>query len=168
MPEAQKAEDGAHLRLPGEVAQLEKHIEYFTSAGDTRRAADYTAELKHTKAGLVHASKAKELVDQLGLTHEVTPKTITYNDALRFVAKTLHEVELGVTTSTFARAHGHLKAVKGTRVDAEGNQLAPDELHIDPELLAAPRDVVAEVVTHLGLTDPAHVAAVAALFGKAV
>ncbi len=167
MPEAQKAEHGAHLRLPGEIAKLEKHIEHFKSVGDEREAAVYTERLKHTKDGLVHALKAKELVDQLGLSHDVTPTTITYNDALHFVAKALHETQHGVTKSLYARAHGHLKHVKGTRLDDKGNVADADEHHVDHGLLNAARDAAAEVITHLGLTDPAHVSAVNSFFGKA-
>lgn len=167
MPEVQKAEHGAHLRLPNEVALLEKHVEYFKSCGDENKASAFAEELKHTKDGLAHALKAKDLIDQLGLSHEITKTSITYNDALRFVAKTLHETQHGVTKSTFARAHERLKDVKGTRLDAKGNVVDSNEPHVDPQMLAAPRDAASEVIEHLGLTDPAHVAAVKSFFGKA-
>jgi len=167
MPEAQKAEHGAHLRLPEEAARLEKHIEHFKSSGDELEAAAYAERLKHTRARHVHAVKAAAFVDALGLKHEIAPNAITYNDALNFVAKTLHEEEHGVKTSTVARAHGHLKNIKGTRCDADGKVIDPNQDHVDPELLAAPRDAAAEVIAHLGLTDENHVAAAKALFQKA-
>lgn len=142
-----------HLRLPGEIELLKKHIKYFRDLGDNVEADKYEEKLKHSQDGLVHASRAATLVDQLELSHEITPTTITYNDALRFVAKTLHETQHGTKTSNYTRAN---------------HSSVNDGAHIDLEKHNAPRDEATEVIEHLGLTEPAHIAAVNTFFGKAV
>lgn len=151
MSTTQDPEQAAHKRHARELELLKGHIEYFTKAGDLVEAARFQALHKHTADRLAHAEKAAPLVDALGLSHEVTRDAITYNDALNFVAKTLHEMQHGVTRSPYARAHYHVK-------DANGGA------HADDALLNAPRDHAAEVVEHLGLTAPEHIAAVNTFF----
>lgn len=133
---------------------LAKHVDYFASVGDSRRSAEYAAELRHTVARIAHDEEAEAFVSILGLTNEVTKSTVTRVDAANFVAKVLHEVEQGVKASHYQRAHRN--------VDPELN----DGDHVDLELMAAPWDPAADVVEHLGLTDPKHVSAARALFGK--
>jgi|HubBroStandDraft_5_1064220.scaffolds.fasta_scaffold48263_3 hypothetical protein len=136
-----------------QVALLEKHVAYFESVGDRKRSAEYAAEMRNTEARLVHDLRATEFVDMLGLTNEITPTTVTRNDAVNFVAKVLHEVEQGVNASHYVRAHYRLPL---DRLD----------VHVDEKRMKQPWDPAADVVEHLGLTDPKHVAAATALFAK--
>lgn len=87
--------DAPHVHHAKQIDLLKKHIEHFESAGDPVRAAQYASELKHTADRLEHAKRAAAVVDGFGLSHEITPATIAYNDAVNFVAKTLHEVAQG-------------------------------------------------------------------------
>jgi antirestriction protein ArdC len=146
---SQNPDHAAHVRLPREIERLQKHIVHFEEAGDELEANDYKARLKHTQDRHAHVSAAKALVDQFGLSHDIHPDAITYNDALNFVAKTMHETQHGVTKSTYVRAN---------------HSSANDGKHISLDKQNAPRDPAAEVVEHLGLTDPQHIAAVQAFF----
>lgn len=154
MSNKQDPEHCAHKRHPLELDRLKQHIEHFTKVGDPAEAARFSALHKNTEDRAGHATKAADLVDKLGLSHDVTPHSVTYNDAVNYVAKVLHEMQHGVTKSHYARAHYHVK-------DANGGA------HCDEKLLNTPRDACAEVIEHLGLTDAAHVAAVKEFFGKA-
>lgn len=149
---AQSPAHGAHLRLPEDIQQLEKHIAHFRACGDENEANAYAERLKHAKVRLSVAARAAALVDQFGLKHDIAPGEITYNDAVNFVAKTMHECVHGVASSNYTRAN---------------HSDANDGAHIDPAQHGVRRDPAVEVVEHLGLVDPAHIAAVNALFGKA-
>jgi len=133
---------------------LAKHVDYFTSAGDSVRADSYAAELKHTNDRAQLAVKAEELVSKLGLTDEVTATTVTFTDAVNFVAKVLHEVAHKVKNSHYRRAHSRLpwRTVPIAQSERMGAEFDP----------------AADVVEHLGLTDEAHVALVKDLFAAKV
>lgn len=189
----QDPEHAAHRRLPGEIERVAKHLEHFKAHGSAIDIAEWTQRLKHTQDRHPHALKAADLVDKLGLSHEVKPGQITYNDALNFVAKTLHEIQHGVATSNYSRAHAemvrswtgkratndagehvglvtHVQKTENGKLAFEADGVTPvmvESTHVDLARHAAPRDPAAEVVEHLGLTDPAHVALVTSFFGKA-
>lgn len=148
---AQNPAHGSHLRLPEELERLNRHVEHFAAAGDEVEAEVYRARAKHTADRATHARSAAALCDGLGLSHDITPDSITYNDAVNFVAKVKHELQHGVVTSQYQRA-GHSGVNDGT--------------HVDEALVKAKRDPAAEVIEHLGLTEPEHVSAVQAFFGK--
>ncbi len=181
MPEAQKrahkgpVQDpahGAHLRHPVEADRHAKAAEFHKANGDEAEHARSKNLEKWTRERQVHNLKALPFIDSLGLSHDVTPSTVTYNDALNYVAKVLHERQHASegnpesAKSEFARAHQHLRHVKGTRTDEGGNVVDPNEPHVDPALLDAPRDHAAEVIAHLGLTDAAQIVAAKALFAS--
>lgn len=142
---------GAHLRLPEEVTRLEKAVDFFKSQNDEKMLSQIMPQLDGAKDRLKHAVKAAAFVDKLGLSHEVSVGSYTYNDAVNVVAKTLHEHEHGVK-SLYHRAH---KRVEGVNDDA----------HCCPIKLAESRDPVAELVAHLGLKDE-HIEAAKSLFGE--
>lgn len=159
------ATDAPALELTGDPPQvahvkqidlLNKHIAHFQSVGDTLRADEYAAELKNTQHRQAFDMVAAKLVDTLGLTNKVTPDTITYNDAVNYIAKVLHEVAQGVKTSSYQRSH---RNVVGVNKDKEGK-----DLHVDPVKIGSKWDPAEEVIAHLGLTDDKQKAAVQALF----
>src|SRR5580700_9812148 len=152
-----------------QVALLTKHVEYFRAAGDKVRAADFARQLKGNADRIPYDEAAAALVAQFGFTSEVKPVGITANDAISYVAKVLHEVANGETRSHYQRAHRSVtqadaallaRNAKALAADPKAPQEAP---HIDAAKMASPFDPAADVVEHLGLTDPAHVAAVRAL-----
>jgi hypothetical protein len=158
---AQDPAHGAHLRLPTEADLLAKHAAYFDGLGDKVEAANYLQREKHTRARHVHALKAAAFVETLGLGHEVKTEGYTFNDAVNFVAKAMHEHEQhesGTHTIAPLYVRGHA-AVKDVN----------EATHVDLEKFNAPRDSAGEVIDALGLTDPAQIEAAKALFvGKAV
>lgn len=135
-----------------QAALLEKHVDHASSIGDTDRAETFAGELQHTRDRLAHATKASAFVDTLGLGDEVNAHSITRADATNYVAKVLHEVANGGHESHFTRAHAHLEH--------------DEHAVFDRGRLKAPFDPAADVIEHLGLEDPAHVAAAKALFAK--
>jgi uncharacterized protein YoaH (UPF0181 family) len=152
---------GAHLRLPGEAEKLLRHATYFDSVGDVVEAAAYRLRHKHTVERHGHAVKAAAFVETLGLSHEVKSEGYTFNDAVNFVAKVLHEHDqhenrLAEIKPLYARAHGN--------IDPATN----DGAHVDLEKMNAPRDSAAEVIEALGLEGPAADAARALFAGKVV
>jgi hypothetical protein len=154
----QHPDHGAHKRLPTEVERLDKAVKYFQSQGDEKMLSQIVPQLDGAKERLAHAAKAAEFVALLDLSHEVNGHSYTVNDAINVVAKVLHEHEhhesgKAEVKSLYARAHGHLRGIN-------------DGEHCDEEKLSAPRDSHAELVEHLGLTDPAHIDAAKALFKK--
>lgn len=153
MSKTQDPNNGAHLRLPDEVARLEKAVAFFTEQKDEKMLSQIVPQLAGAKDRLVHAAKAVPFVEKLGLSHEVTTGTYTFNDAVGLVAKALHEHEHGVP-SLYTRAHKHLLGVNG-------------DAHCCPVKVKEPRDPVAELVDHLGLSDEKHIEAAKSLFGKA-
>lgn len=174
MPELQKkkpSQDPAnapHLRHPREAERLKRHIEHFRSAGDEEEAKKYEALLAHTTDRSTHASTAVSFVSSLGLSHDITPETITHNDALAFVSKQLHEQQHakagtrgneadGPHRSIYARAHLSVVGVNATKEN--------ESPHADKALMAAPRDFAAETIEHLALTNESQIAACKALFG---
>jgi uncharacterized protein (UPF0261 family) len=94
----QDPENCAHKRHARELEKLRGHVAYFDKSGDEVEAAKYRALLKHTEDRLEHVAQAKPLVDSLGLSHEVNLTSVTYGDALNYVAKVLHEQQHGVRT----------------------------------------------------------------------
>ncbi len=149
----QDKNNAAHLRLPEEVARLEKAVDFFTSQGDEKMLSQLVPQLDWAKDHLEHAVEAAAFVEKLGLTNEVTTGSYTFNDAVNAVAKLLHEVEHGVSTSVYTRAHKHLAGIN-------------DGSHCCPVKVKAPRNPVAELVELLDLKNPAHIEAVKSLFGK--
>jgi len=153
----QNPADAPHLALPAQVKMLTKHIEHFNASGDAPRAAAHEAELRHTRDRLEHAKRAAAFVDTLGLSHEVTPDAVTYNDACNYVAKVLHEMQHGVTSSEYTRAH---KRLHGAGLGADAAK------HYDEARLNVPRDAAAEICAHLGLDPEKHMTAAKALVGE--
>lgn len=158
MPEAQNPEQGAHLRLPAEVERLKKAAAYFGESGDEKMLALIMPQLDGAIDRAKHAVVAAEFVAKLGLTHVVEAGKYAFNDAVNVVSKVLHEHEQHESgkveiKSLYHRSHAHLVGVN-------------DGAHVDAEKLAAPRDSAAELIEHLGLTDPEHVSAAKALFQK--
>jgi len=148
----QDKNNGSHLRLPGEIAKLEKAVEFFKEQGDEVRLSQLVPQLDGAKDRLEHVLKALPFVEKLGLSHEVNTNSYTFNDALDTVAKYLHEAEHGVK-SVYARAHKHLDGVN-------------DGAHCCPVKVKAPADYAAEMIEDLGLKDQDLVDAGKALFGK--
>lgn len=149
--------DGAHLRLPAEVARLEKAVAFFTDQKDEKMLSQVVPQLAGAKDRLEHALKAVAFVDSLGLNHEVVPGKYTYNDALNVTAKVMHEHDQHTSgkfhiKSLYHRSHAHLKD-------------ANDGKHCDESKLGSGHGGAAELIEHLGLTDPAQIAAASALFG---
>lgn len=146
----QDSKNAAHLRLPEEVARLEKAVEFFTAQKDEKMLSQLVPQLEGAKDRLEHAVKAAEFVDKLGLSNEVNTSSYTYNDAVNLVAKALHEVEHGVC-SVYTRAHKHLAGLN-------------DGAHCCPVKVKEERDPVKELIETLGLNNPAHVEAAKNLF----
>jgi hypothetical protein len=145
--------------LPADIRALEA---VDTSAlSDTAKyamektVADLKADLRSTDERLLHDQAATELCDKLGLTNVITPTTITHNDAVNFVARTLHAIALGEKRSHYQRGHAHLVGIN-------------DGAHADMTKMTEAWDPAAEVVEHLALTDPAHVSMVRELFAQKV
>lgn len=126
MPEAQKREHkgpvqdpahAAHRRHPAAAERHAKLAEFAKSIGDEAEHARHVNLEKWTRERQAHNLKALPFIDSLGLSHNVTPSTITYNDALNYVAKVLHERQHASegnpesAKSEYARAHGHLLGV---------------------------------------------------------
>jgi hypothetical protein len=152
--------DGAHLRLPTEIARLEKAVAFFKEAGDDKMLSQIVPQLNGAKERLPHAVKAAEFVSAIGLKHDVELGAYSFNDAVNVVSKVMHEHEQHasgkfVIEPLYVRAH---KGVKGVN---DGN-------HCDEQKFSAPRDSAAEVIEHLGLSDPQHMAAAKALFTSKV
>src|SRR6478752_9828979 len=148
----QDPNNGAHLRLPVEVARLEKAVDFFKSQGDEKILSQLVPQLDGAKDRLEHAVKAAAFVERLGLSHEVTTSGYTFNDAVNVVAKSLHETEHGVA-SIYTRAHKHLAGLN-------------DGAHCCPVKVKEKRDPANELIEVLGLKDPEHIEAAKALFGK--
>ena len=148
----QDKNNGAHLRLPEEVARLEKAVTFFKEQGDEKMLSQLVPQLDGAKDRLDHAVKAAAFVEKLGLSHEVTKDSYTFNDAVNAVAKALHETEHGVA-SLYTRAHKHLDGVN-------------DGAHCCPVKVKEPRDPAKELIEMLGLKDPVHVEAAKSLFGE--
>ena len=148
----QDPKNGAHLRLPEEVARLEKAVDYFKSTNDDKMLSQLVPQLEGAKDRLDHAVKAAAFVEKLGLGHEVTTGSYTFNDAVNAVAKALHETDHGVA-SVYTRAHKHLAGVN-------------DNAHCCPVKVKEPRDPAKELVELLGLKDPEHIEAAKSLFGE--
>lgn len=162
-----------HLRLPVEIKDLEEAVEFFTKKNNQGQLSKLIPQLDHARDMLGHAVQAATFIETLGLTNEVhaapndEAATYTRNDAVALVAKllhehALHEAGLADIPSHYARAHAHLEGVnaEGTP-EVEGENPNP---HCCPVRLAKPRCTADELVEHLNLTDPAHVAAAIALF----
>lgn len=148
--------DGAHLRLPAEVARLEKAVAFFTDQKDEKMLSQVVPQLAGAKDRLEHALKAVAFVDSLGLDHKVVPGKYTYNDALNVAAKVLHEHHQNTSgkfsiKSLYHRSHAHLKGVNGG-------------LHCDESKLGDFHGGASELIEHLGLTDPKHIASANSLF----
>ena len=181
---AQDPNDAPHLRFARNIESLERLIpilegEHEKNPGNATIAHHLDLakqDLKHTKDRLPLAQKVAPLIEKLGLSHEITPDTVTANDAANFIAKVLHEVQDGVTTSHYTRTHtvrdmvgkklGELHPHKDPiHGESEDDKAAREHRHAaHVARMAAPFDPVADVVEHLGLTDEVHIAAVKALF----
>jgi hypothetical protein len=149
----QDPKDGAHLRLPEEVARLEKAVSFFKSSGDEKMLSQLVPQLDGAKDRLEHAVKAAVFVEKLGFSHEVSTHGYTFNDAVNVVAKALHETEHGVTASLYTRAHKHLDGVN-------------DGAHCCPVKVREKRDPAKELIEILDLKEPGHTEAAKSLFGK--
>jgi hypothetical protein len=143
--------DAPHIAHAKDAALLRQHVAHSAHIGDKRRSATLEAELKVTEQRRAFADRAALLCDGLGLTNEITKDTITYNDAVHFVAKVLHEVLHEETRSHYARSHAHLIGVN------EGE-------HIDDVELAKPFDPAHDVIEHLGLEKAEDISAVTEFF----
>lgn len=148
--------DGAHLRLPDEVARLEKAVAFFTESKDEKMLSQVVPQLAGAKERLPFAVKAAAFVEKLGLKHDVELGKYTFNDAVNVVARVLHENDQNnsgkfAIKSLYHRSHAHLKG-------------ANDGKHCDESKLGAAHGGHAELVEHLGLTDPEHLKAASALF----
>ncbi len=143
---------GAQVRLPEEVARLEKAVAFFKDQGDEKMLAQLMPQLDGAKDRLDHVVKAAAFVEKLGLTHEVTTGSYTFNDAVNAVAKALHETEHKVA-SVYTRAHEHLAGVN-------------DNAHCCPIKVKEPRNPAAELIEMLDLKDPKHIEAAKSLFGE--
>lgn len=125
MPEASRHHKGpvqdpthaAHLRHPAEADRHAKAAEFHKANGDEAEHARSKNLEKWTRERQVHNLKAKAFVDTLGLSHNVTPTTVTYNDALNYVSKALHEMQHAAegnpesAKSEYERSHRHLLGV---------------------------------------------------------
>src|SRR6478736_387478 len=149
---SQDPKNGAHLRLPEEIARLEKAVEFFKSQGDEKMLSQLVPQLDGAKDRLDHAVKAAAFVEKLGFSHDVTTNSYTFNDAVNAVAKALHETEHGVA-SIYTRAHKHLEGIN-------------DGAHCCPVKVKQSRDPAAELVELLGLKEPEQIEAAKSLFGK--
>lgn len=148
----QDKDNGAHVRLPQEIARLEKAVAFFKDQGDEKMLSQLMPQLDGAKDRFEHAVKAAGFVEKLGLSHEVTTGAYTFNDAVNVVAKALHETEHKVA-SVYTRAHKHLDGVN-------------DGAHCCPVKVKAPRDPAGELIETLGLKDPKHIEAAKSLFGE--
>lgn len=172
-----------HLRHAESIAFLETFVPMLEKQAADRPYDGFLASqldqaksnLKHTRDRLPLAVKAHALVSQFGFGHEINDK-ITLNDAANYVAKVLHEVQDGVATSHYQRTHTvrdpfgkktgelhpHKDPIQGESAD---DKVAREKRHADHlARMAAPWDPASDVIEHLALSEPAHVAAVKALF----
>jgi hypothetical protein len=174
MPEMQAPNEAPHIRHAATLPMIDREIAFLeaevaSAPTDVRLATklgSLRAERKHTADRLEFAKMAAALCDQLGLTHEVTRDTVTYNDGVNFVSKVLHELAHGVKTSQYARSHVHVRGLE-TQWDGEDGKKI-DVVHCDEAKFTAPRDPAAEVIEHLGVKDPAKGALIQKLFATIV
>jgi hypothetical protein len=157
-----------------QVELLTKHVDYFRSVGDTVRADAFVRELEGTAERIPHDEAAVALVSEFGFGDEVNATSITYTDAVNYVAKVLHECANGEKRSQYQRSHASVARANAALIERYAAALKADPKaaqevpHVDEANMAAPWDPAAEVIAHLGLEKPEHVAAVRSLFAGKV